>query len=64
MIQDAYVIYESLFAMKCMAYAYKCPKMIVPKDVHYISNEVALANMEKADQYMQALAEDSRSGFS
>lgn len=54
MIPGNYVIYESKDAMLAMAEAFKCPRVNIPDDVHYISEESAIATLEMSIQYMTA----------
>ena len=54
MIFENYVIYESKNAMLAKAEAFKCPMVNIPNDVHYISEESAIATLEMSIQYMVA----------
>lgn len=54
MIPGSYVIYESEEAMFAMAEAFKCPKVNIPDEIHYISEESAIATLEMSIQYMAA----------
>lgn len=55
MIPGSYVIYESKEAMLAMSEAFRCcPKVNIPDDVHYISEDSAIATLEMSIQYMTA----------
>lgn len=54
MIPGSYVIYESGEAMFAMVEAFRCPRVKIPEDVHYISEESAIATLEMSIKYMAA----------